>query len=1295
MATKQNCIEPISKLLRLGAGALLVWAALGPAMAQGIAFRGTASAWTNNTSITISKPTGVVQGDFLMAVIRTRIGAGWNVPSGWTQLMIHTSGGTQVVFYKFAGSSEPTSYTFTATGPHRMAGGIVAYSGVHSATPIDVYNGATGNSTSMAAPSLTTTSANTMLVAFYGINNNVAFTQPASMSLRFSQQTVDSGDFDHQVRVGASDETFGGPGATGTRTATTTSPSGNTWVAQMVALNPGPLTFYSRASGSWTSASTWSTTGHTGSAAPRAPGSVAGDDVIIGNSHTVTLDASQSAVDVTINSTGTLAMGTSVLGGAATFTLNSGGALRIGSAAGITSSGTSGNVQVTGTRTFSTGATYTYNGSAAQATGDGLPTSIAGLTVNNASGVTLSQSTTVTGTLTFTSGTLTTNANTLTIGSAGSVARTSGHVVGNLQKNVAVGATTRTYEIGDASTYRPVTVTFGNVTTAGNLTATVSTSAGDHPNLATSGLDGARSVNRYWTLTNGGVVFDSYSATFTFVAGDVDVGATTSKFLVRRYSSGWSTTTTGTRTATTTQATGITGFGAFAVAEQLLNNFLVEAAGGGNIPTQTAGLPFSIRITARDALNATVTDYTSTVDVTSTGTLSSGGGTTAAFSAGVLSSHSVTITNTGSFTITATRTSGGTQSGTSNSCTVNPGALSTFLVQASGGGNIPTQTAGLPFSIRVTARDAYSNTVTGFTETVNITSTGTLSAGGGTTAAFTAGVLASHSVTISNAGTFTLTATRTSGGTQSGTSNAFVVNAAIYYSRASGNWNVAATWSTTGHTGAAATTTPGSSSADSVVVGSSHTVTLNVNASGVGVRVSSTGQLNLGTFVLSGARTFTLASGGTLGIGSTAGITSSGASGNVQVTGTRSFSTGASYLYNGSAAQATGSGLPATVNNLTVNNGAGVSLTNSVTVSGTLSLTSGALSIGARTLTLNGAITQTSGSLTGGSTSNVTVGGAGASTTLPAVTLNNLTLNRANGLSLGGSVTVGGTLTLTAGALSIGANTLTLNGTVAQASGSLTGGASSNVVVGGTGASTTLPGVTLNTLTLNRANGLSLGGSTTVGGTLTLTSGTLSIGANTLTLNGALAQTGGSLAGGSQSNLVVGGSGVALTLAAIQLGGLTLNRTAGLRMTGDLTVGGTLTLTSGVLTMASGTNLIANTKSVTAGSLRFERELAGQRGWRLLSSPAASTYADLLGGLVTQGFPGSTFPTRSPNVLSYQEDFIGTDNQRWRQPAALTDTLTGGRGWFVYVFGSIPGDPDYNTPLPITIDVGGLEHEGP
>ncbi len=230
--------------------------------------------------------------------------------------------------------------------------------------------------------------------------------------------------------------------------------------------------------------------------------------------------------------------------------------------------------------------------------------------------------------------------------------------------------------------------------------------------------------------------------------------------------------------------------GSFTVDPGSLDHFLVEAAGGGAIPTQTAAVAFNIQITAQDANNNTVTLFDgagNTVDISSTGTLSAGSGTTATFSNGVLASHSVTITNTGSFTITATDSAGGlgggTETGVSASFTVDAGPLDHFVVEAQGGGAIGTQGAGVAFNIQITAEDANNNTVTAFTgagNTADITSTGTLSAGGGATATFTNGVLASHSVTISNMGSFTITATDSAGGlgtgSETGVSNSFTVD---------------------------------------------------------------------------------------------------------------------------------------------------------------------------------------------------------------------------------------------------------------------------------------------------------------------------------------------------------------------------------------------------------------------------------------------------------------------------------------------------------------------------------------
>ena len=100
---------------------------------------------------------------------------------------------------------------------------------------------------------------------------------------------------------------------------------------------------------------------------------------------------------------------TSYIAGNGMFTVNAGATIYLASTSSsgpIQSSITSGNIRIaTGTRTYSPAVSYVFQGNGAQTIGAGFPSSCANLTINNSSGVTLSQALDVTGVLTVTSGT--------------------------------------------------------------------------------------------------------------------------------------------------------------------------------------------------------------------------------------------------------------------------------------------------------------------------------------------------------------------------------------------------------------------------------------------------------------------------------------------------------------------------------------------------------------------------------------------------------------------------------------------------------------------------------------------------------------------------------------------------------------------------------------------------------------------------------------------------------------------------------------------------------------------------
>jgi hypothetical protein len=246
-----------------------------------------------------------------------------------------------------------------------------------------------------------------------------------------------------------------------------------------------------------------------------------------------------------------------------------------------------------------TGSTVAYNGASAQTMGTAF--TYDGLTINNASGVTMSANSTVNNTLTFSSGTLTTGSNKITISASGTTsgAGSGKYVIGNMEKAYGAAASFA-FTLGDGTNYTPATLNFTTLSTTGNVTVSVTNTAHPNTTAGTSGIDINKDINRYWTVKNP-TLAGTYTATSNYINGspvDRASGVTVSgvnlpNVIIRKGSScsgsagsrtcsTWSATTlTGTPTTTQAGASGIAiASGAadsdFAVGEPTSSNFTRE-----------------------------------------------------------------------------------------------------------------------------------------------------------------------------------------------------------------------------------------------------------------------------------------------------------------------------------------------------------------------------------------------------------------------------------------------------------------------------------------------------------------------------------------------------------------------------------------------------------------------------------------------------------------------------------------------------------------------------------------------
>ena len=275
--------------------------------------------------------------------------------------------------------------------------------------------------------------------------------------------------------------------------------------------------------------------------------------------------------------------------------------ITIGSGSSVTMNSSSnltvyGNWVNNGTFTPGSGI-VTFGGSITQNVSGASPLVFDNLYTNNSSsvGVNINNDVTVRALLEMDNGNIHTGSNTITADSNATAIGNGGFVIGNLRAYItpdSSGSASITYPIGTGTSYAPVDLFIDSVSHSGYITA--STTAGDHPNIATSAFNAATTVNRYWTMTNSGVVLNQFSLGLQYQPSDIDAGVIEADIEAQNYTgSAWGAMINGVNSGGYEFINGLTSFGDYQIGQIIPVPSLYSISPVQGAQTQTMDVTFN------------------------------------------------------------------------------------------------------------------------------------------------------------------------------------------------------------------------------------------------------------------------------------------------------------------------------------------------------------------------------------------------------------------------------------------------------------------------------------------------------------------------------------------------------------------------------------------------------------------------------------------------------------------------------------------------------------------------------